>query len=129
MPSSKDKRHPESASKIRQWLESITDRQGAKTTLVVGGDINSDFGLGRDERGRLGPTKGAVVGGIRPKAENENGKEMREYCLGSDMAIATTWHDIGCTYHAQNGATARIDHIAIPRQAVQLIKRCWALRA
>ena len=48
-------------------------------------------------------TKGQVVGGIRPKEEHSNSREMRKMAQESYLAVAISWHDIGSTFFGDQG--------------------------
>ena len=58
-------------TRLCSWVDSIYDKHGKRTTLLWMADENGDFGLDRNEEGN-------VVGGIRPKEENSNSREMRQ---------------------------------------------------
>ena len=90
-------------------------------------DANGEFGLDRNEEGRIVTTKGNVVGDIRPREENSNSREMRETAQESFLAVATTWHDIGSTFFADHGRSSRIDHIVVPQAAMGLVRSCRTL--
>ena len=90
-------------------------------------DANGDFGLDRNEEGRMVTTKGIVVGGIRPKEENSNSRDMRKTAQESFLAVPTTWHDIGSTFFADHGRSSRIDHIVVPQAALELVRSCRTL--
>ena len=72
-------------------------------------------------------TKGNAVGGIRPREEDRNSREMKETAQESFLAVATTWHDIGSTFFADHGRSSRIDHIVVPQEAMGLVRSCRTL--
>ena len=90
-------------------------------------DANGDFGLDRNEEGRMVNTKGNVVGGIRPREENSNSREMKKTAQERFLAVATTWHDIGSTFFADHGRSSCIDHIVVPQVALGLMRSCRTL--
>ena len=72
-------------------------------------------------------TKANVVGGIRPREENSNSREMRKTAQESFLAVATTWHDIGSTFSADHWRSSQIDHIVVPQRAMGLVRSCRTL--
>ena len=64
----------ETAKRLCSWVESIFDKRGKRN--LDDRRKNRDFGQDRDEEGRMVTTKGHVVGGIKPREENSNSREM-----------------------------------------------------
>ena len=66
------------------------------------------------------------MGGVRPKEENRNSREMRKLPQESYLDVAT-WHDIGGIFFGDQGRSGRIDHIVVPPTAVVLVCSCRTL--
>eukprot|EP00959_Pyramimonas_sp_CCMP1952_P457523 9475077-Pyramimonas_sp.AAC.1 len=107
-------RHGEIARKITKWLDDQIDKLGVRTNIIVGGDVNSDFGLSRDRDGSVHTTKSISLGGHRPKLENQNGLEFREFCERNQLFIASASSKVNDTFFGPTGGQSRIDHIAFP---------------
>ena len=116
-----------SQARICRWVEGLHDKHGGRTMLLWMSDVNGDFGLDRNEEGRQTTTKGQVVGGVRPKEENSNSREMRKMAQESYLAVATSWHDIGSTFFGDSGRSSRIDHVVVPQAALGLVCSCRTL--
>ena len=103
------------AERLCSWVESIYDKHCKRTMFLWMADAGGELGMDRNEEGRMVTTKGNVVGGIRPKEENSNSREMRKTAQESSLAVATAWHDIGSTFFADHWRSSRIDHIVVHR--------------
>ena len=72
------KNHEDTAKKLTEWLALQVDKLGVSTAPVTGGDINSDFGLHREQCGQVTRTKQKSIGPFANKLEKPSGKESRQ---------------------------------------------------
>eukprot|EP00959_Pyramimonas_sp_CCMP1952_P022423 471969-Pyramimonas_sp.AAC.1 len=70
-------------------MEKELDGLGVRSAIVVGGDINSDLGVHREEDGSMQRTRTVCIGGVRPQCENTNGTAFRKFCMDNGLAVAT----------------------------------------
>ena len=127
MANTHDRKHEQTANEIVAWIDSIIDRLGVRTTIAVGGDINSDFGLARAADGVVERVRSTAIGNSYPTLENANGRIFREFCERNELYICTTDHDVGATFFGPNGGRSRIDHVAVPLHASDMVRMCRTL--
>ena len=91
------------AKKLTEWMVVQVGKLGVSATPVIGGDINSDFGLHKEQDGKATRTKQKATGPFANKLEKPSGKESRQLCKHPDLVIATTQYDIGDAYYGNEG--------------------------
>eukprot|EP00959_Pyramimonas_sp_CCMP1952_P019088 403347-Pyramimonas_sp.AAC.1 len=88
-----------------KWVEEKCDDTGVRSTIIVGGDTNSQLGMHRSDSrdlvvsGHSSTKHAAALGPVAKEVENDKGIAIRELCIHSRLSVVRTFIDCGPTYY------------------------------
>eukprot|EP00974_Lingulodinium_polyedra_P053568 5148128-Lingulodinium_polyedra.AAC.1 len=98
-----------------KWLRETLLKLPKRTSIVIYGDINSQFGYVKTPNGWQLADSTAVCTEFNVARENLNGTGFRRLCEDLGLVITQTYSDLPPTFASgSTGSTTRIDHIAVP---------------
>lgn len=111
-----------SQEEVQLWwdeVEQILQKRDCNVPLFCLGDFNC----------RLGSTPGPTIGDHACDVEDEGGARFRCFCETHDLIVPSTFshwhHGVSDTYMGPNGASSRIDFIAISQSCQDgVVKSC-----